>query len=90
MTQGNEDGRPMTAELKLDLFRDIAKRRGWNSNAAIAKAIGMSPQQVKKILSGEQEPSTRFICGFLTAVPEAAFERTFNRVPVSDTRKDTA
>lgn len=90
MTQGSEEGQPMTAEIKLDLFRDIAKRRGWNSHAAIARAIGMSPQQVKKILTGEQEPSTRFICGFLTAVPEAGFERTFTRVPVSDPRKDAA
>jgi hypothetical protein len=78
----------MTAEIKLDLFRDIAKRRGWNSNVAIGKAIGMSPQQVKKILNGEQEPTMRFVAGFLTAVPEAGFRRVFNLVPAPDARKD--
>lgn len=90
MTQGNEEGRPMTAEIKLDLFREIAHRRGWTTTAAVARAIGLSPQQVKKILDGEQEPTTRFIAGFLAAVPEAGFSRTFDLVPAPNARKDSA
>lgn len=88
MEEDSEPAEAMTAQLKLDLFREIAARRGWKTNIAIARAIGVSPQQVKRTLDGLQEPTTRFVCGFLAAVPEASFHRTFNIVPASENTKE--
>lgn len=73
----------MTAEIKLDVFRDIADMRGWTSNAAIARAIGLKPETVRRIMSGQQEPTLRFVCGFLHYSKVAGFRRTFDIVPAT-------
>lgn len=89
MTKGTQHAAtPMTLRLKLDLFHDVATRRGWKSNAAIARALGVPRTQVTRILNGEQVPTAEFIAGFLTAVPEAGFRRSFDPVPVTDTTKE--
>ena len=83
MTQGTNTPHGMTVQLKADLFRDIANLRGWNTNTAIGAAIGVDRRIVKRILDGEQPPTVEFIAGFLSAVPEAGFRRTFELVPAT-------
>lgn len=84
MTKGTKSNPTMTIQLKTDLFERIVKARGWNSDAAIAKALGISRAQIQRIRSGEQPPSTSFIASFLNAVPEAGFRRTFDIVPATE------
>ena len=83
MTKGTQNT-PMTVSLKLDLFDKVAKQQGWKSHGDIAQAIGVSRHQVKRVLDGEQPPSINFVAGFLNAVPEAGFRRTFDIVPATD------
>lgn len=85
MTQGTNPVPPMTGELKVATFREIVELRGWKTNAEIARNIGVSPQQLKRILSGDQEPTMRFACGFLHYSRIAGFRRTFDIVPATDT-----
>ena len=88
MTQGTQtSATPMTVQLKTDLFQDTAKRRGWKSTAAIARAIGVPRTQVTRILKGEQAPTPEFIAGFLAAEPLAGFRRVFDIVPATEIAK---
>lgn len=86
MTKGTPNP-PMTAEIKLDVFWEIAKARGWKNNADIARAIGLSTEQVRRIMSGKQEPTMRFACGFLHYSKFAGFRRTFEIVPADTTEE---
>lgn len=87
MTKGTPNP-PMTAQIKLDVFQEIAKMRGWKTNADIARGIGLKPDQVRRIMSGEQEPTMRFACGFLHYSKVAGFRRTFEIVPATTTEEE--
>jgi hypothetical protein len=73
-----------TVELHRDRFEVIAKAHAWDSNVAVAKAIGISPRQVARVLDGTTAPGVAFIAGLLAAAPETGFRRMFEIVPATD------
>lgn len=88
MTQGTNPTHPMTLKIDDRIFQEIARLQGWNTNADIARGIGVSPKQVKRILTGKQEPTARFIAGLLHNTPLAGFRRTFEIVPATNTNEE--
>lgn len=74
---------PKTIKLRTDKFAKVAALNGWTSNAAIARAIGVSETQVARVIRGEADPGTQFIAGFLAAAEEVGFRRVFEIVPMS-------
>lgn len=52
--------------ILADSFRDRLEQTGM-SQAAIAKAIGVSPQYFNRVYRGLQPPSVRFITGAIQA-----------------------
>lgn len=88
MAQDTNQVPPMTGQLNIATFREIVALRGWKTNAETARNIGVSPQQLKRILAEEQEPTMRFACGFLHYTRIAGFRRTFNIVPATDTNEE--
>jgi hypothetical protein len=73
-----------TIVLQHDRFAAIAEQRGWTSNAAIARAIGVPERTVDRIIAGTSQPTIAFIAGLLVAVPELGFRRVFEPVVASD------
>lgn len=74
---------PKTLLLLPEQFQAVAKAHGWTSNAALGRALGMSAEQVRRVLRGEIPPNASFIGGVLLAAPELGFRRIFEPVVAS-------
>lgn len=71
--------------LDVDRFKALAAKEGWESYVEIGDALGLSDNQVKRIVTGKAPVSAAFIGGLLLAVDELGFRRVFT--PVTATKK---
>ncbi len=71
--------------LRTKKFRMIASLKGWRTDDAIAKALGLNPATVSRNLRSADDkngtaPGERFIAAVLGALPEVPFEELFEVV----------
>ena len=52
----------------------------YSSHRAAARAIGISPSYLSKVLTGKREPGRKFIDGILMTFKEIKFEEIFIKV----------
>lgn len=70
---------------RLDVARRVA---GYDSNRALAQAMGMSHSTVGRALSGESAIGSELIAGLLRAFPGLAFEDLFTVEETDDEEAD--
>jgi DNA-binding XRE family transcriptional regulator len=78
-----QDAGSAKVELRLDRFREHAKRRGLHNALARAKFIGVHHATVGRIENGDR-CGERFIAQVLAAFPELKFEDLFKVVIVDE------
>lgn len=68
-------------KLRTDRYEKIAASYGWDSNAAAARALGISEATISRILSGKTPPNLPFILALLDVAEDlAGFRRCFEIV----------
>ncbi|XVS65787.1 AMED_5909 family protein [Actinosynnema sp. CA-299493] len=70
-------GRPHEIRLRDDMFAKAMRLAGFQSDYAVAKAMGLHRSTVKRARAGELRPGARFISGALTALAPFDFEDLF-------------
>jgi|SRR6185312_13293515 len=76
-----------TIELSHADFRSLAKRQGWISDgeydiSLIARELGVSESQVRRILTAKQRPGTNFLGGLHNATDDDfRYRKVFRPVP---------
>lgn len=72
----------MAAEVRLRVgqWRKFCAMRNWDSENQQAKALGVSPSTINRILKGTQRPSGEFIGAALVAFPHLEFSDLFEVV----------
>lgn len=80
----------MTATLHLrdDALTEHRTREGLTSDRALARAAGINPSNLHRVLKGTQEPGARFIASLVAVFPGLGVDDLF-RV-VKDTTTDAA
>lgn len=78
------------AELNTDRFALVAKAYGWDTNAATARALGVSESTISRALSPKQDISMQFLLGVLDVAEDlTSFRRMFKIVTtVSDEQEE--
>lgn len=67
-----------TIRLRTRQFDEIAEHKGWDSDAAAGRAIGVDGATVWRVRRGIANPGERFIAGLLLAVrPSWRFDDLF-------------
>ena len=61
----------------LTVFEELCQERGLETNTAIARYMGVSPRQLKRIVGGDDDPSSRFIAMALARFPRCSFRSLF-------------
>jgi len=77
----------MAASIRLRTrqFRKFAALKGWRSDEAASRALGVNPATLSRVLRGKTAPGERFIAATLAAFPEMDFADLFE-VVVDDER----
>lgn len=59
----------MAAQIRLRTgqFRKYAKLKGWTTDDAAAKALGINPATLSRVLKGRTAPGERFMAACLQA-----------------------
>lgn len=55
-----------TIRLRTGQFRKFAKLKGWTSDEQAAKALGVNPATLSRVLRGRTAPGERFIAAALS------------------------
>lgn len=71
--------------LRTSQFRKYTAIAGMATDDAKAKALGVDPATLSRVLKGRCAPGARFIAGTLSAFPELDFEDLFEVVVTDDT-----
>lgn len=66
--------------LRTGQFRKFSSLKGLTTDDAVAKAMGIDPGTLSRVLTGKSAPGERFIAGALTAFSEVDFEDLFEVV----------
>lgn len=56
---------PAEIRLRTGQFRKFAKLKGWNSDDQAARALGVNPATLSRVLHGRTAPGERFIAACL-------------------------
>jgi hypothetical protein len=80
---------PATIRLRTTKFRMMASLKGWHTDDAISKALGMNPATVSRQMrpAGDPRgtaPGERFIAAVLAALPQVPFEEIFEVISTSE------
>lgn len=73
----------MTATLTLntEALTEHRFRAGLTSDRALARAAGLDPANVHRVLKGTQDLGPRFMAGLVTAFPGVTLNDLFTVVP---------
>jgi len=73
----------MTATLKLrkDQLAKFRTLAGIKTDDALAKRMGMDPATVSRVLSGKQDPGSKFIAALVAAFPGMDLDDLFEVIP---------
>lgn len=71
---------PATICLRTGQYRKFAALKGWRTDDAASKAIGVDPATLSRVLKGRCAPGSKFIAGVLAALPEVEFADLFDVV----------
>lgn len=74
---------PAIIQLRTGQYRKFAALKGWRTDDAASRAIGIDPATLSRVLKGRAAPGGRFIAGVLAALPEVDFADLFD-VVISD------
>jgi hypothetical protein len=82
-----------TIRLRTNKFRMMASLKGWRTDDAISKALGLNPATVSRNLRSAQDPrgtapGERFIAAVLAALPEVPFHELFEIVGSNEAMDD--
>jgi hypothetical protein len=64
--------------LRTGQYRKFAALKGWKTDDAASRAIGIDPATLSRVLKGRSAPGGRFIAGVLAALPEVEFADLFD------------
>lgn len=64
--------------LRTGQYRKFAALKGWATDDAASKAIGVDPATLSRVLKGRSAPGGRFIAAILLALPEVEFADLFD------------
>jgi transcriptional regulator with XRE-family HTH domain len=62
-----------TIRLRTTQFRKLAKLKGWTSDDQAAKALGVNPATLSRVLHGRTAPGERFIAQVYDTFRPAGF-----------------
>lgn len=66
------------AELNTERYDLVAKTLGWDTNAATARALGVSESTVSRVLSNTQDVNLQFLLAVLDVAEDiTSFRRMF-------------
>jgi transcriptional regulator with XRE-family HTH domain len=66
------------AEHKAERYAGVATTLGWTTNAAAARALGISESTVSRTLSGKQDVNLQFLLALLDVAEDiTSFRRMF-------------
>lgn len=76
-------------DLDIDLFKKAARSNGWVTDGEpdhdkIAAALGLSKEQVGRVLDRKSRPGVAFIAGLLNAAEDVRFRPLFPNVDAAD------
>lgn len=66
--------------LRTGQYRKYCALKGWLTDDAAARAVGIDPATLSRVLTGRSAPGSRFIAGVLVALPEMEFADLFEVV----------
>lgn len=66
--------------LRTGQYRKFAALKGWRTDDQAARAVGVDPATLSRVLKGRSAPGSRFIAGVLSALPEVDFADLFEVV----------
>ncbi|GLZ34836.1 hypothetical protein Lesp02_70230 [Lentzea sp. NBRC 105346] len=73
--------RPKPVRIRRDVLTEHRTAAGINSDAELAKRMGVAPSTVHRVLTHQVEPSARFIKGVLDVLTDASFADLFGDEP---------
>lgn len=68
---------PATLRLNTDALTEHRVREGLDSDRALARAAGLDPANVHRVLKGEQQLGPRVIAGLVSAFPGLGLDDLF-------------
>ncbi|QFZ16579.1 hypothetical protein [Saccharothrix syringae] len=74
---------PHTIKLRTTAFTKAVQLAGFQSDYALARAMGVNRSTVTRVLSGMLQPGPAFIGGALIALAPMQFDDLFEVVPVT-------
>lgn len=77
---------PATLNLKADALTEHRTREGLTADRALARAAGLDPANVHRVLKGSQEPGIRFVAGLVSAFPGLKIDDLFEVTDVPTQR----
>ncbi|MBP2340631.1 transcriptional regulator [Saccharothrix coeruleofusca] len=72
---------PNTIKLRAEAFTEAARRAGFRSDYALAKAMDVNRSTVTRVVDGYLKPGPAFIGGALVALAPLRFEDLFEVIP---------
>jgi hypothetical protein len=66
-----------TLNLKADALTEHRVRAGLTTDRALARAAGLDPANVHRVLKGRQDLGPRFIAGLVSAFPGLTLDDLF-------------
>lgn len=66
-----------TLNLRADALTEHRTREGLTSDRALARAAGLDPANVHRVLKGQQDLGPRFIAGLVSAFPGLTLDDLF-------------
>lgn len=82
--------RPPAVRLRQRKLRELAKRRGLATDAALAAHLGIQQSTVMRLFNGTNPPGEKTIAVLLAAFPGTTFEELFEVVAVREPKGSAA
>jgi lambda repressor-like predicted transcriptional regulator len=75
---------PARIHLRTAQFRKFCALKSWTTDDAKARAMGIDPATLSRVLKGRCAPGERFIAASLAALPEVEFADLYEVIVTED------